>query len=86
MQDRTFTRRDMALLATTAAAVAAAAATPAAAAEQPRMTEALKHLNDALDELRRGSPDKGGFRDRAITDLEKAIRDVEDGIRYFDTH
>ena len=51
-------------------------------ANQPHMQSALNSLQAARAELVQASPDKGGYRARAITRTEEAINETERGIRY----
>jgi hypothetical protein len=52
-----------------------------AKAEQPHMRRALEHLRAARAELERAEHNKGGWRARAIANVDKAISDTENGIR-----
>jgi hypothetical protein len=58
----------------------------AAIADQPRMHDALRHLQDARAELRAASDDKGGHRRAAIANVDAAIRQVNAGIRFDRRH
>lgn len=58
----------------------------ASAEPQPRMESALRHLQEAREELRRASADKGGHREQAIEFTVKAIRQVEEGIQFDNRH
>jgi hypothetical protein len=51
-------------------------------ARQPRMDRALEHLRAARAELQAAEPNKGGHRERAIELVERAIAQVEEGIRF----
>jgi hypothetical protein len=53
----------------------------ASAAEQPHMRRALEHLRAARAELERAEHNKGGWRARAISSVDKAISDTENGMR-----
>jgi hypothetical protein len=46
------------------------------------MQAALNSLQQARSFLVQASPDKGGYRARAITRTEEAINETERGIRY----
>jgi hypothetical protein len=60
---------------------------PAARAEeQPHMREALEHLKAAQAELAKASHDKGGHRARAQQLVTQAIQQVEQGMKYDQTH
>ena len=48
--------------------------------EQPHMQAALDHLRQAKANLERASSDKGGFRRRAIDEVDKAIDETKKGI------
>jgi len=52
-----------------------------AKADQPHMKRALDHLRTARAELERSEHNKGGWRSRAIRNVEQAIHDTENGIR-----
>jgi hypothetical protein len=49
-------------------------------ADQPHMRRALEHLRAARAELHSAEHNKGGWRARAITNLNKAIADTEKGM------
>lgn len=53
---------------------------------QPRMQSALRNLNAAYADLQAASPDKGGFRVRAMNDVQDAISNVKRGMRYANHH
>ena len=63
-------------------AVGGACVTGVAGANQPHMQSALNSLQAARAELVQASPDKGGYRARAITRTEEAINETERGIRF----
>lgn len=48
--------------------------------DQPHMDRALDHLKDARNNLDQATPDKGGFRAKAIELVNKAIAEVKLGI------
>jgi hypothetical protein len=54
--------------------------------DQPNMVEARQWLNAALDELNKATPNKGGFRETAIGQVQDAIAEVNAGIEYARTH
>ena len=54
----------------------------AARADQPHMQRALDHLRAAKAELEQASHDKGGWRSRAIKNVEQAIADTEKGVSF----
>lgn len=56
-----------------------------ARADQPHMKAALEHLRAARAELRVAEHDKGGWRVRALANVDRAIADTERGIG-FDRH
>jgi hypothetical protein len=49
-------------------------------ADQPRMTEALRHLREARAALEQAEHNKAGHREKAIQLVEQAIAEVEAGI------
>jgi exonuclease VII small subunit len=51
-----------------------------AAPDQPNMQAALEHLRQAKDNLERASSDKGGYRKKAIDEVEDAISETKKGI------
>ena len=60
---------------------------PSARAEdQPHMREALEHLKAAQAELGKAEHDKGGHRAKAQQLVNQAIQQVEQGIKYAETH
>ena len=57
-----------------------------ARADQPHMQAALEHLRAARTELRVAEHDKGGWRARALANVERAIADTERGIGFDRRH
>ena len=55
-------------------------------APQPAMHAAIKNLEEAKTNLKNGTADKGGFRIRAITEIDLAIDDVKRGIEFDNKH
>jgi len=51
-------------------------------ADQPRMRRSLQHLRAARAELQAAEHNKGGWRDRAIHNVDQAIADTERGISF----
>jgi hypothetical protein len=49
--------------------------------EQPHMARALQHLRAARAELERAEHNKGGWRARAVRNVDQAINDTENGMR-----
>lgn len=93
MTDQKLSRRDslkgIVALGTATVAVAAGATaltTSQAAAAQPHMDVALDTLHTALHQLESATPDKGGYRIKAIAAVKSAIGDVEAGIRWAKHH
>lgn len=68
-----------------AAVLLAGAAWPSLA-DQPRMEEALAHLQRAREALQHASSDKGGNRIDALRAVDKAIAEVQRGIEYDRKH
>jgi hypothetical protein len=52
-----------------------------ARADQPHMKAALEHLRAARAELRMAEHNKGGWRMRALNNVERAIGDTEAGMK-----
>ena len=61
------------------AAISVLNLTPARA-DQPHMKAALDHLRAAREELQKSEHNKGGWRLRAIGNVNQAIADVEKGM------
>ncbi|MFO0596410.1 MAG: hypothetical protein U0228_13925 [Myxococcaceae bacterium] len=69
--------------------VLAAAALGACASHhvrQPRMQHARELLEGALGSLENATADKGGHRVRAIEEIRAALVEVDEGMRFDDTH
>ncbi len=49
---------------------------------QPKMHDALGHLQSALTSLQNAASDKGGHRVKAIALTKSAIEQVEKGVRF----
>lgn len=56
------------------------------ARHEPHMSAAYGHLREAKAELEKAAPNKGGHRERALQLVDQALRQVEDGERYFQQH
>jgi hypothetical protein len=57
-----------------------------ASADQPQMSAALASLREAKEHLQAATTDKGGHRTRAIEFVDKAIAQVEEGMRFDRRH
>lgn len=57
-----------------------------AMAAQTHMLNARGYLYSALHELQAAVPDKGGYRNNAITSVNNAIGEVNSGIHFANTH
>ena len=55
-------------------------------ADQPHMRRALEHLRAARAELQSAEHDKGGWRVRAIRNVDQAIADTERGMAFDRRH
>ncbi len=53
---------------------------------QPNMQSALEHLRQARASLDRAEHNKGGWRDRAIGATDTALKEVNAGCAFADTH
>lgn len=62
------------------------ASPPADSAPQPMMKKALSTLNTAKSQLQKATADKGGHRVKAIDLIDQAVREVQAGIDYDNTH
>lgn len=74
------------LIAATAAFFLGGLANHAHAERQPRMRDALGHLEKALTSLKNANSDKGGHRVKAIGLTEQAISEVREGIKFDNQH
>ncbi|RYZ40864.1 MAG: hypothetical protein EOO71_14350 [Myxococcaceae bacterium] len=79
-------RRSLIAASATVAFFLGCAANQAYAERQPRMRDALAHLETALSDLRAANSDKGGHRVKAIQLTEQAISAVRDGIQFDNRH
>lgn len=57
-------------------------ASGAAVAQQPNMQNALNALFSARSSLQMAAPNKGGYRERAISLVNQAIAEVEAGMAF----
>lgn len=71
---------------TTIALASMLAFNTAGADVQPKMHDALGHLQSALTSLQNAAPDKGGHRVKAIALTKSAIEQVEKGIKFDNKH
>lgn len=55
-------------------------------ADQPHMHAALEHLRAARAELRMAEHDKGGWRVRAVENVDRAIAETERGMEFDRRH
>jgi len=53
---------------------------------EPHMAAALMHLRQGEEELERATPNKGGYREKAMEMTKQAQAQVERGIQYYDQH
>ncbi len=67
---------------TTIALASMLAFNTAGADVQPKMHDALGHLQSALTSLQNATSDKGGHRVKAIALTKSAIEQVEKGIKF----
>jgi hypothetical protein len=51
-----------------------------ARAAEPQMQRAYDHLQRARDALERATPNKGGHRERALREIDKARRELREGM------
>ena len=51
-------------------------------ADQPLMRKALHHLREARQALTNAARNKGGHRERALENIDRAIAQVEAGMKY----
>ncbi len=78
--------RSMKTILCAAALLLTAAAVYANVPDQPRMQAARADLQKARAQLRAGSADKGGHRNKAIGYVDSAISEVAAGIRFDRRH
>ena len=57
-----------------------------ARADQPHMRAAVEHLRAARAELMKAEHDKGGWRVKALRNVDQAIADTERGMRFDRRH
>ncbi len=69
-----------------AAGSAASMAASPAMADQGNMDAAMLQLGNALESLRRATPNKGGHRERAMALVEQAMGETQAGIDYAQQH
>jgi hypothetical protein len=62
------------------ATIVAAMSVNSARADQPHMRGALEHLRAARTQLERAEHNKGGWRERALQNVDRAIHEVESGM------
>ena len=62
------------------------ATTIAVVADQGNMVAARQSLHQAINDLNRATPDKGGHRANAISLIQQAIVEVNRGIGYANRH
>jgi hypothetical protein len=55
---------------------------PAARADQPHMQAALNSLQQAREQLKKATSDKGGHRQNALQLIDQAIAQVRQGIAF----
>jgi hypothetical protein len=53
---------------------------------QPHMAAAVVALREARDQLHHAKHDKGGNREKAIEEINHALKQLHEGIRYADEH
>lgn len=70
------------ILVFTAAGIAAGLFSGYTLADQPRMHDALDHLQAAERDLQAADNDKGGHRNKALDLTRRAIAQVRSGMRY----
>jgi hypothetical protein len=56
------------------------------AREEPHMSAALGHLEQAKSELERAAPNKGGHKEKAMQLVDQAIQQVREGEAYYEQH
>ena len=54
--------------------------------QEPHMSAALGHLEQAKSELERSTPNKGGHREKAIQLVDEAMQQVRQGEAYYEQH
>jgi hypothetical protein len=54
--------------------------------QEPHMSAALGHLQEAKTELERATPNKGGHREKAMQLVDQAIEQVKAGEAYYEQH
>lgn len=54
------------------------------ARQEPHMSAAMGHLEQAKSELERATPNKGGHREKAMQLIDQAMEQVRDGEAYYE--
>jgi hypothetical protein len=54
--------------------------------EEPHMSAALGHLEQAKAELEKAASNKGGHREKAIQLVDQAMQQVKQGEAYYEQH
>jgi hypothetical protein len=56
------------------------------ARQEPHMSAAMGHLEQAKAELEKAAPNKGGHREKALQLVDQAIEQVRAGEAYYEQH
>jgi hypothetical protein len=56
------------------------------ARQEPHMSAALGHLQEARAELEKSAPNKGGHKEKAMQLVDQAIQQVRQGEAYYEQH
>lgn len=56
------------------------------ARQEPHMSAALGHLEQAKAELEKAAPNKGGHREKALQLVDQAMQQVKAGEAYYEQH
>jgi len=56
------------------------------ARQEPHMSAALGHLEQAKAELEKATPNKGGHREKALQLVSQAMEQVKEGEAYYEQH
>ena len=54
--------------------------------QEPHMSAALGHLQEAKNELERATPNKGGHREKAMPLVDQAMEQVGAAEAYYEQH
>ena len=54
--------------------------------QEPHMSAAIGHLEQAKAELEKATANKGGYREKAMQLVDEALQQTREGERYYEEH